>query len=76
MADARMVLDALGGQQNVLSLEPCITRLRVEVRQHKIIDEDALRSAGAFGVVRAGTTVQVIVGPQADALAQEIGELK
>lgn len=76
MADAKLLLDALGGQQNVLSVEPCITRLRVEVRQHKIIDENALRAAGAFGVVRAGTSVQVIVGPQADTLAQEIGELK
>jgi N-acetylglucosamine PTS system EIIB component len=75
MSQAEQILTALGGQENIVELEPCITRLRCEVRDATIIDEPALKAAGAHGVMRAGTLVQVIVGPQADVIAEEIEEL-
>ena len=46
--------------------------LRVEVVDQEKVDEEALRAAGAFGVVRSGRVVQVVVGPAADDLAGEI----
>ena len=63
------ILAALGGTGNVVELEPCITRLRVEVADPALIDEPGLKESGAFGVVRSGRIVQVIVGPEADDLA-------
>ena len=65
----------LGGLENITDLEPCITRLRVEVADQTKVDEEALRAAGAFGVVRSGRVVQVVVGPTADNLASEIAAL-
>ena len=65
----------LGGRENISDLEPCITRLRVEVVDQEKVDEDALRAAGAFGVVRSGRVVQVVVGPTADNIAGEIAAL-
>lgn len=75
MSTAEQIVNGLGGQENITDLEPCITRLRVEVASQDKVDEDALRAAGAFGVVRSGKVVQVVVGPTADDLAAEISRL-
>ena len=72
MSTASDIVAGLGGQENITDLEPCITRLRVEVADQTKVDEEALRAAGAFGVVRSGRVVQVVVGPTADSLASEI----
>ena len=72
---AEKIVSGLGGRDNISDLEPCITRLRVEVADQAKVDEEALRAAGAFGVVRSGRVVQVVVGPTADNLASEIAAL-
>lgn len=66
----------LGGAANILEVEPCITRLRVEVADPALVDDAALKSHGAFGVVRSGHVVQVVVGPEADDLAAKIDALR
>lgn len=76
MSKAAEILAALGGGANVTELEPCITRLRVELTDPSKVDEAALKAAGAFGVVRSGRVVQVVVGPEADALAADIDSLR
>ena len=75
MSTAEKIVAGLGGRENISDLEPCITRLRVEVVDQEKVDEDALRAAGAFGVVRSGRVVQVVVGPTADNIADEIAAL-
>jgi len=67
---------ALGGDDNIDDLEACITRLRVEVDDPSLVDEPALKAAGAFGVVQQGRSVQVVVGPEADTLAEDIEDLR
>lgn len=76
MSKAEQILAALGGEANVVDLEPCITRLRVEVSDPALVNEEGLRATGAFGVVRSGRVVQVIVGPEADDLAVQLHELR
>ena len=76
MSKAEQILAALGGDTNVIDLEPCITRLRVEVTDPQLVDDGALKASGAFGVVRTGRVVQVIVGPEADTLAAELDGLR
>jgi PTS system N-acetylglucosamine-specific IIC component len=66
-------LQALGGASNVQEVEACATRLRLEVVDNALIDEPALKRLGARGVLRpAAGSVQVIIGPQADQVADEI----
>lgn len=72
---AAAILAALGGGDNVVEIEPCITRLRCEVEDGSKIDEVALKAAGAHGVLRQGNVVQVVVGPEADTLAGDIEDL-
>lgn len=76
MSKAEQILVALGGGANVVELEPCITRLRAELLDPALVDEAALRSTGAFGVVRTGRIVQVVVGPEAESLAADIDALR
>jgi PTS system N-acetylglucosamine-specific IIB component len=72
---ARSIVEGLGGMDNILDIEPCITRLRTEVRDPSLVDEAALKAAGAHGVLRSGQVVQVVVGPEADTLASDIEDL-
>ena len=76
MSKAERILAGLGGDANIVDLEPCITRLRVEVEDASLVDEPALKAAGAIAVMRAGTVVQVIVGTEADTLASDIEDLR
>ena len=72
MSTAADIVTGLGGADNITDLEPCITRLRVEVKDQEKVDEEALRATGAFGVVRSERVVQVVVGPAGDARAAAV----
>ncbi len=72
---AAIVLAALGGRPNVLEIEACITRLRVEVRDGSLVDDAGLRAAGAHDVLRSGTRVQAVFGPESDAVAADLEAL-
>jgi len=72
---AEQILAALGGADNIIEIEPCITRLRTEVKDAGLVDEPALKAAGAHGVIKSGTVVQVVVGPEADNIAEDIEDL-
>jgi N-acetylglucosamine PTS system EIICBA or EIICB component len=64
---------ALGGAANLLKVDACTTRLRLQVGDNNRIDEGALKKLGARGVVRpAAGSLQVVVGPIADQLAGDI----
>lgn len=72
---AEKILAGLGGAANIDDIEACITRLRTEVKNPALVNEAALKAAGAHGVISAGKVVQVVVGPEADRLADDIEEL-
>lgn len=72
---AERIIAGLGGADNIVEIEPCITRLRTVVADRELVDEASLKAAGAHGVLRAGNVVQVIVGPDADTLADDIEDL-
>ena len=72
---AEQILAGLGGAGNIVEIEPCITRLRTEVKDPSLVDQAALKAAGAHGVIASGSVVQVVVGPEADNLAEDIADL-
>ncbi|MFD8396756.1 glucose PTS transporter subunit EIIB [Streptomyces sp. NPDC059680] len=72
---AEKIVAALGGIANIDEIERCITRLRVEVHNASQIDESALKTAGAHGVVKFGVCVQVIIGTEAEPIAKEIEDM-
>jgi PTS system N-acetylglucosamine-specific IIC component len=75
LAGAVGFVRALGGNKNLKLVDACTTRLRLEVADDSLINEPALRSLGARGIVRPSRNVlQVVIGPQAEIVAGEIRE--
>ena len=75
-AVAKTVLEGLGGKENVTSLDNCITRLRLEIKDYTKVDEKKIKSAGIAGVIRPSkTSVQVIVGTKVQFVADEMKKM-
>ncbi|MFI7398975.1 glucose PTS transporter subunit EIIB [Streptomyces sp. NPDC049541] len=72
---AEKIVAGLGGIDNIEEIEGCITRLRTEVSDASLVDETALKAAGAHGVVKMGTAIQVVIGTDADPIAAEIEDM-
>ena len=73
---AAIILEGLGGKENVTSVDNCITRLRLEIRDYTAVDEKKIKSAGISGVIRPSkTAVQVIIGPKVQFVADEFKKL-
>ena len=75
-AMAAIILEGLGGKENVTSVDNCITRLRLEIKDYTAVDEKKIKSAGISGVIRPSkTSVQVIIGPKVQFVADEFKKL-
>ncbi len=73
---AAIILEGLGGKDNVTSVDNCITRLRLEIKDYTAVDEKKIKSAGISGVIRPSkTSVQVIIGPKVQFVADEFKKL-
>ncbi len=73
---ARQYLKALGGHDNVTTIDACITRLRLTLKDRSLADEVVLKKLGAKGVVKLGeNNLQVILGPLAEIVAGEMKEI-
>ena len=73
---AAIILEGLGGKANVVSLDNCITRLRLEIKDYTRIDEKKIKSAGVAGVMRPSkNAVQVIVGTKVQYVADEMKKM-
>lgn len=69
---ALMLLEALGGSENIVDVTNCATRLRVSVKDEtKLLSDSAFREAGAHGIVRNGKAIQVIVGLSVSQVREE-----
>ena len=69
-------LAALGGKDNLTDISACITRLRLGIVDRTIINDAKLKQLGAKGVVNVGSNnLQVIIGPQAEIIANQMKAL-
>ena len=75
-AMAQIILEGLGGKDNVTSIDHCITRLRLEVKDRLLVDEKKIKTSGASGVIRPGkTSVQVVIGPKVQFVYDEFKKI-
>ena len=73
---AAVILEGLGGKENISSLDNCITRLRLEIKDYTQVDEKKIKSAGVAGVMRPSkTSVQVVVGTKVQFIADEMKKM-
>ena len=70
------ILAALGGAENIVSLDNCITRLRLSVKDMSLVNVQALKDNRAIGVVQLNQhNLQVVIGPQVQSVKDEIAVL-
>lgn len=73
---ASIILKGLGGKENIVSVDNCVTRLRLEIKDYTLINEKTIKSAGVAGIIRPSkTSIQVIVGTQVQFVADEFKKL-
>ncbi|MDO5719407.1 MAG: PTS transporter subunit EIIB [Actinomycetaceae bacterium] len=75
MTAAQNLVDALGGVDNIIELEPCMMRIRAIVRDPLAVNEEAIRATNPLAVVCSGQYVQIIVGPQSDEIVSHMLEI-
>ena len=72
-AIAAKILEGCGGKENITSIDNCVTRLRLEVKDITAVND---KSAGVAGVIKPGkTSVQVIIGTKVQFVADEFTKL-
>ena len=74
VADTKVeqLIAAFGGRENLVNVDACITRLRMEVADKTKVDQAKLKALGAAGVIEVGNNVQAVFGTQSEALKEEI----
>lgn len=72
---AEQLIAAFGGRENLVNVDACITRLRMEVADTSKVDHERLKALGAAGVIEVGSGLQAVFGTQAEALKNEILEV-
>lgn len=67
------IINLLGGKDNIIDVDACMTRLRVTVKDlEKVVDLEAWKKEGALGLMKKGNGVQAVYGPKADVLKSDI----
>jgi PTS system glucose-specific IIC component len=70
------IIALLGGRENIMLVDACMTRLRVTVKDPRLVAEEAAwKQEGALGLIKKGDGVQAVYGPKADVLKSDINDL-
>ncbi|GEA52152.1 PTS N-acetylmuramic acid transporter subunit IIBC [Vibrio inusitatus NBRC 102082] len=71
--DVAAYVEALGGKNNIKSVDACITRLRLQVVDTETFNEDRLKALGSKGIIKVGKSgAQVVLGPKAEVVATSL----
>ncbi len=68
------IIRGLGGKENIIDVQNCYTRLRVEVHNPDLVSEAIIRESNPMGVVLKGTSIQIIFGSHVASVRQEVNE--
>ena len=75
-SQAERIIRLLGGRENIVLVDACMTRLRVTVKEDsRVADADAWAKEGALGLVKKDGGIQAIFGPKADVLKSDINDI-
>ncbi|MGL4393543.1 MAG: N-acetylglucosamine-specific PTS transporter subunit IIBC [Fusobacteriaceae bacterium] len=72
---AKKIFDALGGKENILNVDYCATRLRLDVKNSETLDEKKIKTVSSGLLKPSKTSVQIIIGPQVEFVANELKKL-
>lgn len=76
LPDVDLVAKALGGLPNLMLVDACITRLRLQIKDPQKVSDSGLKKLGAAGIMKTGNNVQVVFGTQSDLIKEQLLKLK
>ena len=75
-SQAENIIALLGGRENIVLVDACMTRLRVTVKDVNLVKElEDWKKEGALGLVKKDDGIQAIYGPKADVLKSDINDI-
>ena len=75
-SQAERIIALLGGRENIVFVDACMTRLRVTVKDlDKVAELPAWKSEGAMGLIKKDNGIQAVYGPKADVLKSDINDI-
>ena len=75
-AVAGLILEGVGGRENVVGIDNCIVRLRLEIKNPKLVSERKIKASGVAGIMRPGkNNVHIVIGPQVEQVTDEFKKL-
>ncbi len=73
---AERIIALLGGRENIVLVDACMTRLRVTVKNpDQVAEKEAWKAEGALGLIKKGDGIQAVYGPKADVLKSDINDI-
>jgi glucose-like phosphotransferase system IIB component len=73
---SKEVIKAYGGAENIANIDACITKLRVQVKNKKVVDEQRLKELGALGVTHpSAQSVYAVFGNEADLIKNQMNDI-
>lgn len=73
---AERIISLLGGRENIVLVDACMTRLRITVKDaDKVAPTDDWKKEGALGLLKKGNGIQAVYGPKADVLKSDINDI-
>lgn len=73
---ASRIIEGLGGRENIVVVNNCLTRLRVDLKDMALVNDELLKKTGAMGFVRPSDVhIQVIYGPKVEGIASHVREV-
>ena len=75
-SQAERIITLLGGRENIVLVDACMTRLRVTVKElDKVAELPAWKAEGALGLIKKDNGIQAVYGPKADVLKSDINDI-
>ena len=75
-SQAERIIALLGGRENIVLVDACMTRLRVTVKDvEKVAELEAWKKEGALGLLKKDEGIQAVYGPKADVLKSDINDI-
>lgn len=71
---SEMIVEGLGGMENIENLDCCATRLRVKVKDDSKVNDEILKQSGCAGVIKKGDGIQIVYGPRVTVIKSELEE--
>ena len=71
---SEILVDGLGGIENIDNVECCATRLRINVKDSEKVNEELLKQSGCAGIIKKGKGIQIIFGPRVTIIKAELEE--